>query len=174
MTQNNLYLTVGPSGSGKSTTIRKYADANPNSVIISRDTIRFSLLGENDSYFSKEKEVFKLFIEKIQKALDAGKDVYADATHLNYASRHKLLSNLHIGNETKISVLYFQTPLEECLKRNKNRSGFAYVPEEVIKKQFQSVKFPQYEEMVRLKYFSISSIFPEKEDKINGQNFCNK
>lgn len=158
MNHKNLYLTVGISGSGKSTALYKLAEKNPNAVIVSRDTIRFQLIGENDSYFAKEKEVFKQYVEKIQRFLDNGYDVYADATHLNYASRKKLLSNLKIDNNTRINILYFRVPLSVCIERNSVRSGMAFVPLEVIKRQFQNLKFPTFAEIDELHYYSISTL----------------
>lgn len=162
MSQKNLYLTAGVSGSGKSTVLRKIISKNPEGVIVSRDFIRFALLGENDKYFDKEKEVFKEYVHRIQNALDSGKDVYADATHLNLISRRKLLSNLKL-DDVKIHLLYFKVPLEICLERNQNRSGLAYVPEEVIKRQFKNLTFPDFNEIDTLHYYSISTITEKGE-----------
>ena len=63
-----LYIMCGISGSGKSTFVKN--NLKENEVWISRDKIRFSLVKENEKYFSKENLVYKTFVEEIQKCLD--------------------------------------------------------------------------------------------------------
>ena len=58
-----LYMMIGIPGSGKSTWLKTYAD---NGVIISRDEVRFSMVREDEPYFSREKEVFESFIEDMK------------------------------------------------------------------------------------------------------------
>ena len=125
-----LYLMTGIPGSGKTTYIQKNLEGNE--IHISRDTVRFSMLDINDDYFAKEKAVFKEWIYLIQKNLDMGVDVYADATHLTKNSRQKTLNALKLNNHS-VHVVNIITNLDVALKRNKKRSGRAYVPEEVIK-----------------------------------------
>ena len=59
MKQKNLWIMVGCPASGKSTYLANKALSN--SVIVSRDAIRFNLLRPGDDYFSKEKEVFEKY-----------------------------------------------------------------------------------------------------------------
>ena len=60
-----LYILCGPSGCGKSTWSHQYIafeDALGNDIrYVSRDEIRFSIIKEEEDYFSHEKEVFKTF-----------------------------------------------------------------------------------------------------------------
>lgn len=128
-----LYLLCGPSGSGKSTFVK---NSGLNACWVSRDTIRFALLGEDDEYFAKEKEVYRNFVKIIQEDLSEGKDVIADATHINWASRRKLLNKLKLDGVSVIAV-NFKTSLGVCLKRNDLREGRACVPDEVIVQQFK-------------------------------------
>ena len=122
--KNKLYLMVGCPGSGKSTYAKRYLT---NAVYISRDDIRFSLVKENEEYFSKEKEVFKVFVNKINNKLRDGCDVVADATHLNPSSRFKLLANLDLNkNKTEVIAIFIQTPLDVCLRQNENRKYNKY------------------------------------------------
>ena len=87
---NKLYIVMGTPGSGKSTWIQNHLDEH--SVWVSRDDVRFSMVAEDEEYFSKEKQVFKEYTRRINNALENGYDVFADATHLNKASRNKLLT----------------------------------------------------------------------------------
>lgn len=130
-----LYLMAGVPGSGKST----YAKANLNGTYVSRDEIRFKLVDNKSEYFSKEKLVFKIFVETIQKALDAGEDVIADSTLIGPGGRTKLLNALHIPSDYCIHAIQFNIPLEVCLARNANRTGMAFVPEDVIKSMHKSL-----------------------------------
>lgn len=122
---------VGIPASGKSTYLDKYRD---NHIVISRDEIRLSKLKEGEDYFSHEKEVFKEFVKQIQDALNNvsdGVDVYADATHINYLSRRKLLTRLRLKN-VNVNCIYMNTPVKVALERNKNREGIKRTPDNVI------------------------------------------
>lgn len=141
---NNLYVMVGLPGSGKSTIAQEIKNTSMYTIVISRDDIRFSLLKEKDQYFAKEKEVFITFKNKINKYLNEGYDVIADATHLNTASRNKLLKNVHGYNE--LIAVVADTSIEDCLKRNSKRKGRKKVPDETIKSMANNFYKPTFEE----------------------------
>ena len=131
-------------GSGKTTWALKHI--SPLEKYVSRDEVRFSMVTENEEYFSKEKEVFKKFTDLINTYLDTGFNVYADATHLNQASRNKLLRAISSKPE-EVNVIWIKTPLEEALKRNENRKGTrAYVPRSVVRRMHYSIESPSFEE----------------------------
>jgi predicted kinase len=136
-----LILMMGVPGSGKSTYARnilKYGD-----IYISRDEIRYSMLTDEDRYFAKENEVIKTFIQYIDEALIEtqyqGK-VYADATHLSPKGRAQVLNQLK--NKDKVSVIYLDIPLNVILKRNAQREGRALVPENVVRRMYNSIILP--------------------------------
>lgn len=64
---NKLHIVMGIPGSGKSTWIENHL--YESSVRISRDEVRFSMVSEEEEYFSKEKAVFKEFIYRINECL---------------------------------------------------------------------------------------------------------
>ena len=139
--KKHLYLMMGVPGSGKSTYVKnilKYGD-----IYISRDEIRYSLLTEEDDYFAKENEVIKTFIDNIDKSLvneEYCGDVYADATHLSPKSRAQVLNKLK--NKDKVSVIYLDIPLNIILERNAQRKGRALVPENVVRRMYNSIILP--------------------------------
>jgi len=142
----HLFLMCGVAGSGKSSWLQKNVS---NAIVISRDEIRFSLIGDFDDYFAKEDEVFATFIQKIQKAIDneeGPKEIYCDATHLTKKSRDKVLNALDLTNVENITVLVVRPSLAEALKRNAQRSGRKYVPNYVIRRMWSQFERPEEDE----------------------------
>jgi predicted kinase len=146
-----IYLLCGCPGSGKSTYAKAHID--DKSAWISRDKIRFSMVSEDEEYFSKEKEVFNAFIKEIKKAImnDLIENIYIDATHINEASRNNLLDKILWSVRDELNVIYFDTPLDICLKRNSNRSGRERVPDSVITRMFKSSRIPTNNEKYKYK-----------------------
>jgi predicted kinase len=124
-------------------------EANHESVkIVSRDEIRFSIVNEDEEYFSKEKKVFSEFINQIKSYLKDGYDVIADATHLNIKSRAKLLRAL--GDSIKnveLVAFVLRPPVETSLLQNSYREGTrAYVPPTVVHNMYCAFQMPIEEE----------------------------
>lgn len=152
MNRKNFYLLCGIPGSGKSTWTRDQIETriNPSECIhISRDIIRFSILKENEEYFSHEDEVFDEFIDAINNQILYGKVsvIFVDATHLNEKARNKVLDKLFLEN-VDIYPVNFNIPLKVCLARNELRKdcGRAYVPPSVIRRMFYSYQPATHEE----------------------------
>lgn len=140
---SKLFIMMGAPGSGKTTWCKN--NVPKNAVYISRDEIRFSIIKDKDSYFSKEKIVYDIFINKINEALESGLDVYADQTSLNAGSRKKLIDALNKRPDEIIGI-YFTTPLDIVLQRNAQRTGRALVPEDVVINMFNSLTRPTLDE----------------------------
>lgn len=141
-----LVLMVGAPGSGKSTWLKKYM--SEDDICVSRDEIRFHLVKPEEDYFSKETEVFNIFIYEIDKALSCNKfkKVYVDATHLNKRSRLKVLSKVHSLYDG-IEIIYLKKSLDTCLAQNEERKGTrSYVPRGVIRRMYESIKEPCFRE----------------------------
>ena len=139
-----LYMLIGIPGSGKSTWLKTYAN---NGVIISRDAIRFAMVGEDEPYFSKETEVFNRFIENIQEGIDNEnvENIYIDATHVTKAGRNKVLNRLNLDKVDKKCAVLATTPLHTCLLRNSLREGRERVPESAINNMALSFEWPKDE-----------------------------
>lgn len=136
----------GPPASGKSTWVR--TNITPGSEWISRDNVRFAIVGEDEEYFSHEDEVFDTFINYINQTLEREDihTVYIDATHLNKRSRNKTLNRVKKNNIGELNCVCFTTPRELCQARNSLRSGRARVPVSVIDNMFKSFAYPTAEE----------------------------
>ena len=140
MKRKNLVILSGPPGAGKSTWVREHL--GDNDVRVSRDDIRFNLIGNDEDYFSHEVEVFDKFVNEIENNLNAGLRVFADATHINWPSRRKLLERIHDKESIDIDVLVFKTDVRTCLEHNEQRSGRAYVPRSVVRRMCAQVDDP--------------------------------
>lgn len=142
-----LWLMCGAPGSGKTWFAKNKLMKDSNWDYISRDEVRFSMVKDDEEYFSHETAVFNAFVGKITFALEYGNDnIIADATHLNWGSRHKLLKALEkyisLENVDVIPVV-IEAKLKNTLERNKLRDGRARVPEDVIKRMLKSMSDPE-------------------------------
>ena len=146
-----LLMLCGIAGSGKSTWAKEYIKdqkrQSKNIVRISRDEIRFSLVGENEEYFSKETQVFNTYIKNIRKYLedDITDIVIADATHINANSRKKVLKKLNLSNIIVVAVV-FETTVSRCIEQNELREGRECVPRIAIYNMKKHFTMPTYEE----------------------------
>ena len=160
-----LILMCGTPGGGKTTWangIRK--DTNEYPIYhISRDVVRFSMLENNDEYFSKEDVVFAEWIRQIQVHLDSPESCYiiADATHLNEHSRNKTLDALMLPDNVKILPVVVNPDLKTCLERNEQRTGRSRVPRSALKRMYFSFEAPTEQE--KYKYWSILFVRPLSE-----------
>lgn len=152
-----LYIMVGISGSGKSTIAQEIVKKMPTIAYVSRDTIRFRLLKDDDDYFAKEKQVYKEFVNKIADALSHNQDVIADATHLNWNSRKKLIDNIksRINFDFDIVPVVVKSKWATCRSRNEERKGRARVSVSVMKRQAYQITNPsedpfEYKRIIRI------------------------
>lgn len=138
-----LYIMCGPSGVGKTTWAHNFMNENFDMRYVSRDEVRYSMIKDDEEYFSHEKEVFKKFVAIITEALIDGFDVIADATHLNEFSRRKLTQAIDM-RFTDYEIIYVVVSLgyDECAKRNASREGRARVPETALKNMYRDFRFP--------------------------------
>lgn len=150
-----LYILCGPSGCGKTTWaanfIKEHRDTD-DIRYVSRDEIRFELVDPNESYFSREKEVFRRFANTIRQTLVDGFDCIADATHLNEFSRRKLTQAIDMYfKDYEIVYVSFNVNADTCIEHNTNREGRANVPETVIRNMCRDFRAPSIEEDERAK-----------------------
>ncbi len=145
MKQKKVYIMSGVPCSGKSTWVNKHFGVNDK--LISRDAIRFALLGEHDDYFSKEDEVKCIFNQQIKTAIldPEVENVFIDATHLTAKGRKAIIHLLPKVDYQLIAAIT-SVALDICLERNRQRSGRALVPDEVIRNMYKQRTFPTRKE----------------------------
>ena len=143
MSDTNLWILSGVPGCGKSYFAKNVLMTDDSWHYVSRDAVRFSMVETDEEYFSKENQVFKEFCDRIIYicGCDEFHNVIADATHLNKASRMKLLKRLSL-EDVNIFCVYFNTPLDVCLERNEKRSGREHVPKSVIRRMYAQREHP--------------------------------
>lgn len=145
---SKLIMPMGAPGVGKTTWCKHYLKTH-EAEYISRDDIRFSIVKENEEYFSKENQVYKEFIKKINDALAQNKTVIADQTSLNKKARIKLINSLKEKPDEIIAV-YLKNSLETILKQNKKRKGRSCVPEQSVINMFNSIEKPTKDEGITM------------------------
>ena len=138
----DVYVMIGIPGSGKSYFCTHHIKDNIDRV--SRDAIRFSLLKDDEEYFSHESEVYKIMWDQINNILKQGKDVFVDQTSITKHSRKYLMS--HLEGYDHINAVWIDTPIEKCLEQNKTRTSRAKVPDKVIHDMFSRFQEPTLDE----------------------------
>jgi len=143
-----LFVLVGPPASGKSTWAQEYLTSMNESVLwVSRDKIRFSIVNENEDYFSQEKLVYSSFINSIKTGLETHDTVIADATHIAAGSRKKLFKALGDSiKEVEVIAMVVKVDYKTALARNAERRGREYVPPCVLESMYESFTIPTLEE----------------------------
>ena len=153
---------VGIPGSGKSTWIQNHKNFfGDNFIVISRDAIRFSILKEDDEYFSKEDEVWKEYVNQINSALEKYDNIILDATHLNEKSRSKVLRAINLTKDIEVNSIMINTSLNKSLEQNEQRTGRERVPRGQVRRMFFQTTKPSLDEG----FDQIYIYNPEKESK---------
>lgn len=140
---STLYIMCGIPGSGKSYFARNCLNAD---VVVSRDIIRYSMIGDRDKYFDHEREVFDQFVRILAHHLQHFNTVVADATHINIYSRRKLTAAIDkIYSDYRIVYVVCAPSLQVCLYRNNKRTGRELVPEKIVKEMHEKFTAPVFD-----------------------------
>ena len=138
-----LLLLRGTQASGKSTWV---VENNLEPYTLSADKIRLNIANpvlNEDGSIEISQKYYKLTWELLYKYLEMrmenGDFTIIDATHSDIKLMNKYRD---LANTYKYTIYYleFDTPLEECLKRNRERVGYKYVPEKVIERTWETIK----------------------------------
>lgn len=141
---NIIEMCVGLPGCGKSTWAKSVANFWRNVEVISTDSIREELYG-NEAIQGDGKLVFDTAYQRIHSILEQydGKRIIFDATNLHRRDRERFSKEFKNDN-TLMRIVYFRTPYEVCVERNSNRER--KVPVEVIQRMYERMDVPNLNE----------------------------
>lgn len=136
-----LIMTSGISGSGKSTWSRDWVEEDlQNRIRVNRDDMRammFTVARYADE--AQESALTVAVNAVVESALESGKSVVVDATHLHILAA-KGWEQVAAKHNAKFAVKQFRITLEEARKRVAQRAaeGGLFVPDEVIEGQLET------------------------------------
>jgi predicted kinase len=111
--------------------------------VLSSDAIRL-LLADDENDQSIHARVFATLRYLLIQRLEIHRPVtYVDATHLTRAERKPYIEIAREKN-VEIEAVFFDTPLEVCLERNRQRAR--RVPEDVLVTMAAKLQPPNYDE----------------------------
>ncbi|HUA17875.1 MAG TPA: ATP-binding protein [Bryobacteraceae bacterium] len=129
-----LVITVGLPGSGKTTYLAKLG-VNA----ISSDEVR-RLIADDPTNQSMNARIFAAIRYLVRQRIAAGRPVtYVDATHLTRWERRPYVQ-LAERYGCKLEALYFDVPVEVCMRRNRRRRRI--VPDEAIQRMARRLQPP--------------------------------
>ncbi|MCK8494447.1 AAA family ATPase [Spirosoma sp. RP8] len=140
----HVLILIGLSGSGKSTFARQFCAEHPNWLRVNRDDLRRGLLPVSLAEYWKtwpEQEINRIetLVNDLQQTailegLARGWHVLIDNTNLklSYLNDYRRMLTRRFA-EVKIQYKLIETPLDECIRRDQNRTDT--VGEEVIRQQ---------------------------------------
>lgn len=155
--EQEVVIMVGLPGSGKDTHIKRYL---PNHVVLSRDEIRVELgyCTEEEKIAGsreQEKNVTKIFNERLLKAIEEGKNVVINNTNLRKKSRDEFKALLK-GKNVQWKIIYLESPsLEETLKRREGQ-----IEKEVFNRMINNLEW-----MLPSEYDTLITVKQEFNDK---------
>jgi predicted kinase len=133
-----IVIAVGLPGCGKSTWFREQGI-----MPLSSDHLRLLLADDEDDQ-TIHVEVFECLLQLLEVRLRIGRESSAvDATNLTEAFRRPYFE-LARKHPCELEAVWFDTPLEVCLERNRKRSR--QVPEEVIREMAAALEPPREQE----------------------------
>lgn len=133
--KQQLIVLQGLPASGKSTFAKKIVEKNPKTYIrVNRDDIRHMM----GSYWVPSREDLITIVENdiIISALCEKYNVIVDATNLKGDQRFKqLLKDYGLLKDVNVKLVsFFDVDVEECIRRDKERSKRDQVGEQVIRR----------------------------------------
>lgn len=146
-TKPTLTITRGYPGCGKTTWANARVESNPRITRISRDDIRFNMLGISKSAGvgtnEQEIQVSRIHHLLVNELLASGRHVIVDDTNLQLKVARKWADAAQMVG-ADFEVVDFDVDVVECLKRNRARglAGGRFVPTGIIENMAKKHPFP--------------------------------
>lgn len=136
-----LILTVGIPGSGKSTWAQNLIAEKPNYQIISTDSIRAQLYGD-EAIQGEWMEIHRAIVQALKLARQSMSQghtaaVIYDATNAKRRQRREFIQLARSCHYHPLIAAWIDTPLAVCLQRNAARSR--RVPPDIIEKMHRQL-----------------------------------
>lgn len=134
-----VLILRGLPASGKSTYAKELVSKDHNWVRVNKDDLR-AMMNNGEFSGKLEKQVIRTEREIAENALKLGKNVVIDDTNFN-PIHEEYFRDLAIRYGAEFEIKFFDTPLEECIKRdNKRPNG---VGETVIRRMYNQYLKPR-------------------------------
>ena len=138
-----IKMLIGVAGVGKSTYIEQHK--TEKTLVLSSDELRIELFGDLEAGNAPEAipVVFKVLHERMKEALLSKQydTIFYDATNLSRKLRKGFYEQFKKYAEIEAVVLV--KPLATIIEQNSKRVGFAKVPENVIRRMYESLQVPR-------------------------------
>lgn len=128
---SKLTVMQGLPASGKSSKAAELIKADGNAIRVNKDQLREMLFPGLPWTYKREDVVVEMQTKMVKHALSMNKNVVVDDT--NFAQRHlDRWKRIALLDCHKYEVVFVDTPVHECIKRDALREGKAQVGKDVI------------------------------------------
>ncbi len=131
-------------GAGKSTFAEQYRLTHKHVYVVSSDEIRKELSGVYQN-FEHEKEVWEIFLNRINEYCQKYDDVTVIADSTNLENKFRLFYADNVKGFDKKVLIVLKKSYEVILKQNKQRNVSKIVPEDVILRMWNTFEEPSDE-----------------------------
>lgn len=138
-----VYIPIGAPGCGKTSyfedVILPVVYKGKGIVRVSPDAVRLELTGDRNNQDANNR-VFKICYTAMQTALEAGQDIYFDATNARLTRIKAIMIQAEQVTPCHFELVRFTASLNRCIEQNKQRAeaGGADVPRPVIYRLFEN------------------------------------
>jgi len=136
----NFYLVCGISGGGKTTLSRRIKEDNPDLIMLDVDEYYAAINGD-ERIRKNWYEVWRTLYDDIHEFELQDKDVLLTTNSLSVSQRRQFIEWFPTF---KHHMLWVIAPLERCIEGNNKR--YRHVPEDVLRRQWQEMEFPNAKE----------------------------
>lgn len=145
-----LIMMRGLPASGKTTYCKNYIKDHPNTVRINNDDLRRSLFGGNFNFKKHEALIDVARNQLIHNYMILGLDIIIDNLNLHPKHERNYTNQINFYNSIEenkfkyeFEIITFDTPLEECIKRDRERSKEEQVGEKVIRQWYRDFMYKE-------------------------------
>lgn len=174
MSNQKFTFLIGLPGSGKSTWLK---DNSSNFEIVSADNIKertwnkgnnvyCGAIGHNFNIFceSFHEESINIAENHVYEKIQEGKNIILDGGGINRSYNIRIINKVkEINPEIEINAIYFNTPVEVCLKRIKSRERVVPIDDIYKKNQMLPAMLQRYKaegvNILTINYFTDKYVF---------------